>query len=104
MSVSLHPPGSMALDRRRTVIALGIACVAAACSHSNPTPPSLPEPKTWTAAQDHAQMMEQLGIRALRPGPSGNEQDANHANYDLSLIHISEPTRLLSISYAVFCL
>src|SRR5678815_6080638 len=32
----------------------------------------------------------------------------NHPNictiYDLSLIHISEPTRLLSISYAVFCL
>eukprot|EP00658_Telonema_sp_P-2_P055359 TRINITY_DN44008_c0_g1_i1.p1 TRINITY_DN44008_c0_g1~~TRINITY_DN44008_c0_g1_i1.p1 ORF type:complete len:104 (-),score=11.43 TRINITY_DN44008_c0_g1_i1:34-345(-) len=24
--------------------------------------------------------------------------------HDLSLIHISEPTRLLSISYAVFCL
>ena len=24
--------------------------------------------------------------------------------YALSLIHISEPTRLLSISYAVFCL
>ena len=24
--------------------------------------------------------------------------------YGLSLIHISEPTRLLSISYAVFCL
>ena len=27
-------------------------------------------------------MMRQLGIRALRPGPSGNEQDPNHANYD----------------------
>src|SRR5678816_109363 len=26
------------------------------------------------------------------------------ARVDLSLIHISEPTRLLSISYAVFCL
>src|SRR5678815_2096696 len=26
------------------------------------------------------------------------------SRYDLSLIHISEPTRLLSISYAVFCL
>ena len=26
------------------------------------------------------------------------------ATKDLSLIHISEPTRLLSISYAVFCL
>src|SRR5215471_4684704 len=44
--------------------------------------PALPEPKNWTAAQDHQQMMEQLGIKALRPGPSGNEQDANHANYD----------------------
>src|SRR5678815_1918812 len=29
--------------------------------------------------------------------------ECGHA-YDLSLIHISEPTRLLSISYAVFCL
>ena len=26
-------------------------------------------------------MMEQLGIQVLRPGPSGNEQDSNHANY-----------------------
>ena len=26
----------------------------------------------WTAGDDHKQMMEQLGIRALRPGPSGN--------------------------------
>ncbi len=39
-------------------------------------------PKTWTAQQDHQDMMEQLGIRALRPGPSGNEQAPNHANYD----------------------
>lgn len=27
-------------------------------------------------------MMAQLGIRKLRPGPSGNENDPNHANYD----------------------
>ena len=27
-------------------------------------------------------MMDQLGIQALRPGPSGNEKAANHANYD----------------------
>ena len=26
--------------------------------------------------------MEKLGIKALRPGPSGNEQAPNHANYD----------------------
>src|SRR5678815_2647342 len=30
--------------------------------------------------------------------------DKTYGKMDLSLIHISEPTRLLSISYAVFCL
>jgi hypothetical protein len=30
-------------------------------------------------------MMEQLGIRALRPGPSGNDNAPNHANYDPAL-------------------
>jgi hypothetical protein len=38
--------------------------------------------KQWTAAQDHQNMMDQLGIKALRPGPSGNENAPNHANYD----------------------
>ena len=42
-------------------------------------------PKNWTAAQDHQDMMDQLGIKTLRPGPSGNEKAANHANYDESL-------------------
>ncbi|HVY91362.1 MAG TPA: hypothetical protein VHA14_01385 [Bryobacteraceae bacterium] len=36
----------------------------------------------WTAADDHQNMMDQLGIKALRPGPSGNETAPNHANYD----------------------
>ena len=45
----------------------------------------LPEPKNWTAAQDHQQMMDQLGITSLRPGPSGNEQAPNHANYEEAL-------------------
>ena len=31
---------------------------------------------------DRKDMMDTLGIRALRPGPSGNEQAPNHANYD----------------------
>ena len=35
--------------------------------------------------EDHRQMMEQLGIKALRPGPSGNEKAPNHANYDAAL-------------------
>ena len=38
--------------------------------------------KNWTAAEDHQNMMNQLGIKALRPGPSGNETAPNHANYD----------------------
>ena len=46
--------------------------------------PVPPEPRNWTAAQDHQNMMEQLGIKALRPGPSGNENAPNHANYDES--------------------
>jgi lysophospholipase L1-like esterase len=41
-------------------------------------------PTNWTAAQDHQNMMDQLGIKALRAGPSGNEKDPNHANYDES--------------------
>src|ERR1700693_1607470 len=41
-------------------------------------------PTNWTTEQDHQNMMDQLGIKALRPGPSGNENDPNHANYDES--------------------
>jgi hypothetical protein len=36
----------------------------------------------WTAAEDHRNMMDQLGIRVLRPGPSGSESAPNQANYD----------------------
>lgn len=39
---------------------------------------------SWTTLDDHRNMMEQLGIKALRPGPSGNESAPNHANYDES--------------------
>jgi lysophospholipase L1-like esterase len=39
----------------------------------------------WTTADDHRHMMQQLGITKLRPGPSGNEQAPNHANYDEAL-------------------
>jgi len=43
-----------------------------------------PEPKNWTAAQDHQNMMEQLGITKLRPGRngSGKPNAPNAANYD----------------------
>ncbi|MGA7106713.1 MAG: acetylxylan esterase [Terracidiphilus sp.] len=57
-------------------LALPWASPAAALAQS-----SVP-PTTFTADQDHQNMMDQLGIKALRPGPSGNEKAPNHANYD----------------------
>lgn len=42
----------------------------------------------WSAANaqdDHDHMMKLLGIRELRPGPSGDEKAPNHANYDTAL-------------------
>ena len=39
-------------------------------------------PLTLTAEQDHQNMMDQLGIHAIRPGWSGDEAAPNHANYD----------------------
>ena len=44
-----------------------------------------PQPVTFTAQQDHDDMMKQLGITALRPGPSGDDKAPNHANYDEAL-------------------
>jgi len=45
--------------------------------------PSAPsDPSARTTADDHQNMMAQLGINSLRPGPSGNESAPNHANYD----------------------
>jgi hypothetical protein len=42
----------------------------------------LPEPKNWTTAEDHQNMMQQLGIKRLRPGPSGTQGAPNFANTD----------------------
>ena len=46
------------------------------------TPPAPPE---WTREQDHQNMQQQLGITALRPGPSGQDNAPNPANYDESI-------------------
>ncbi|HWW00277.1 MAG TPA: GDSL-type esterase/lipase family protein [Candidatus Acidoferrum sp.] len=40
------------------------------------------EPLNWTTQQDHKNMMDQLGIIRLRPGPSGQPGMTNSANYD----------------------
>ena len=41
-----------------------------------------PKPVNFTSQQNQDNMMQQLGIKELRPGPSGNESAPNHANYD----------------------
>src|SRR6516225_9299982 len=54
-------------------------------SNRSPVPAAEPpQPMNWTAEQDHRNMMNQLGVQALRPGPSGDEKVPNHANYDES--------------------
>lgn len=40
---------------------------------------------TFSTKEDHQNMLNQLGITKLRPGPSGNESAPNHANYDEAL-------------------
>jgi len=90
------------MDKRKVTAALGcmvaslaIAMGIAACSTTanrtaSDARPSVagatqdlpPAPANWTTAQDHQNMMDQLGITELRPGPSGNEKDPNAANYD----------------------
>lgn len=46
---------------------------------------SSPAIVTFTTPADHQNMLQQLGIAKLRPGPNGNESAPNHANYDEAL-------------------
>lgn len=74
----------MLLSFRYFALAISIvgACPVcrSACAQTSATQTRV----TFTADQDRQNMMDQLGIRALRPGPSGNENAPNHANYDES--------------------
>jgi (4-O-methyl)-D-glucuronate---lignin esterase len=84
----------MTSKRRLSRILFGIAFVLALATVTYSQPrlaaqnkadaSKLPPPVEWTAEQDHQNMMDQLGIKALRPGPSGDEKAPNHANYDES--------------------
>src|ERR1035441_4632095 len=81
---------SRAKQATSRVAALGalaiLACqVAMGQSAAAPiSPANACAPMNWTADQDHRNMMDQLEIKALRPGPSGNEKAPDHANYDES--------------------
>jgi len=62
------------------IAAAGVASAVLAGLHVSAA--RSPAPLDWTTAEDHQNMMAQLGIRRLRPAPSGNEAAPNHANYD----------------------
>lgn len=69
-----------------TWLAVGVANQAPTALAAEP-PPAETAPTAllnWTTQQDHRNMMEQLGITALRPGPSGQPGRTNSANYDPS--------------------
>ena len=69
------------MGRKLRVLGLGLVFgFAAAPALSQIVPSKGP----WTAEQDHQNMMDQLGIKMLRSGPSGNPSDANAANTDES--------------------
>ena len=61
--------------------ALAVLLVLAISGEAQPPP----NPNAAANAADHQHMKELLGIRTLRPGPSGNESAPNHANYDEAL-------------------
>src|SRR5688572_27668334 len=72
----------------RSVAMLAGGCLAAVVIASPPGAVAQQPPASdaaWSTAQDHQHMMAQLGIRKLRPGPSGNESAPNAANYDEAL-------------------
>src|SRR5690348_13422841 len=60
------------------------ACPLLAQAVSGSSTNHSPAPLNWTAAQDHQNMMQQLGVARLRPGPSGNVNAPDAANYDQS--------------------
>src|SRR4030095_10349989 len=69
---------------RLGLTATAVAALLAATNTIAQQGTALPEAKVWTTAEDHQNMMQQLGIRKLRSAPSGSvpETDPRAANYD----------------------
>lgn len=63
------------------LVAIGLLPLAVAVAQTAGT--NAPAPLNWTASQDHQNMMDQLGIKSLRPGAEGmNRQAPNWQNTD----------------------
>ena len=73
------------MKKIKLLIALFTITAYSVAQQSSPGKGQYLPPVTFTAQQDHDDMMKQLGIKTLRPGPSGDEKAPNHANYDTAL-------------------
>ena len=67
----------MPFPSRSCILTVSLLCLLPACGSMQAQ-----APVNYSAEQDQKNMMDQLRIKALRPGPSGNEKAPNHANYD----------------------
>jgi len=77
------PKRSTHADSGQLLCLIGSLCLVLSAARGQQS--ALPPPVTFTADQDHQNMMDQLGIKQLRDGPSGDEHAHNHANYDESI-------------------
>jgi hypothetical protein len=77
--LSMNFPSGVFISALIVVMAVGRLQAQAAESSSSA---SVPEPLNWTTQEDHQNMKDQLGIKRLRPGPSGRTGATNAANYD----------------------
>ena len=69
----------------RTLLTAGMGITPASSQFGNEPQKQLPPPAVnWSQEQDQKNMLDQLGIRVLRPGASGNESAPDRANYDES--------------------
>src|SRR5216110_410807 len=69
---------------RMTLLAIMITSIAATNYIAQQVAANMPQAMNWTTAEDHQNMLQQLGIKKLRPAPSGSvpENDPRSANYD----------------------
>ena len=77
------------MNHLRSIACAGALTVSAALpvhgQFGNEPQKQLPPPAAnFTQDQDQKNMLEQLGIKSLRPGASGDEKAPDHANYDES--------------------
>jgi hypothetical protein len=78
-------PNPIKMMRAKFNLLFAISALPFAVAVAQTADTNAPTPLNWTASQDHQNMMDQLGIKSLRPGAEGmNRQAPNWQNTDES--------------------